>query len=157
MIRDYYGIAAGDIDQPAFPLFALFSTALGACAVIPDMDPSKPAKVDPRKFVASIEQYGVTYSFGSPAIWNVVSSYCLEREHRAEVPEKGADGRGAGAGRTAGTGQGHPSCRRGHPYPVRGDGEPAHRLHGGLGDPGRDLAVEQTGQGHLCRQGAAGY
>jgi olefin beta-lactone synthetase len=80
MIRDYYGIAAGDIDQPAFPLFALFSTALGACAVIPDMDPSKPAKVDPRKFVASIEQYGVTYSFGSPAIWNVVSSYCLKEK-----------------------------------------------------------------------------
>jgi acyl-CoA synthetase (AMP-forming)/AMP-acid ligase II len=41
------------------------------------MDPTRPAKVDPRRFVASIKRYGVTYSFGSPAIWNVVSRYCL--------------------------------------------------------------------------------
>lgn len=77
-IRDYYGITSQDVDQPAFPLFALFSTALGACAVIPDMDPTRPAQVDPQKFIESIEKYKVTYSFGSPAIWNVVSSYCLD-------------------------------------------------------------------------------
>ncbi|MEN8200888.1 MAG: AMP-binding protein, partial [Thermodesulfobacteriota bacterium] len=47
LIRDYYGIGPGQVDQPAFPLFALFSTALGAMAVIPDMDPTRPAKVDP--------------------------------------------------------------------------------------------------------------
>ena len=79
LIKEYYAIGAGDVDQPAFPLFALFSAALGACAVIPDMDPTKPAKVDPEKFVASIQKYRVTYSFGSPAIWNVVSRYCLEQ------------------------------------------------------------------------------
>jgi acyl-CoA synthetase (AMP-forming)/AMP-acid ligase II len=76
LIRDYYGIGARDVDQPAFPLFALFSAALGACSVIPDMDATRPAQVDPRKFVASIHRYQVTYSFGSPAIWNVVSRYC---------------------------------------------------------------------------------
>lgn len=76
-IRDYYGIDSNHIDQPAFPLFALFSASLGACSVIPDMDPSRPAQVDPEKFISSINRYGVTYSFGSPAIWNVVSSYCL--------------------------------------------------------------------------------
>ncbi len=78
LIRDYFGISKGDIDQPGFPLFGLFSIALGASAVIPDMDPTRPAKVDPKKFVASIKRFGVTYSFGSPAIWNVVSRYCLE-------------------------------------------------------------------------------
>lgn len=77
-IRNYYRITSYDRDQPAFPLFALFSTALGACAVIPEMDPSRPARVDPRKFVRTIQQHDVTYSFGSPAIWNVVSRYCLE-------------------------------------------------------------------------------
>lgn len=76
LIRDYYGIGARDVDQPAFPLFALFSAALGACSVIPDMDATRPAQVDPRKFVASIHRYQVTYSFGSPAIWNAVSGYC---------------------------------------------------------------------------------
>ncbi len=79
LIEEYYEIGPTDVDQPAFPLFALFSAALGACSVIPDMDPTRPAQVDPRKFVRSIDTYGVTYSFGSPAIWNVVSKYCLDR------------------------------------------------------------------------------
>lgn len=78
LIKEYYAIGPSDVDQPAFPLFALFSAALGACSVIPDMDSTKPAKVDPIKFVASIQKYQVTYSFGSPAIWNVVSRYCIE-------------------------------------------------------------------------------
>ncbi|MCW5200942.1 AMP-binding protein, partial [Desulfobulbus sp. F4] len=34
LIRDYYGIGPGDIDQPGFPLFGLFAAALGAAAVI---------------------------------------------------------------------------------------------------------------------------
>ncbi len=76
-IRSFYNIGPGDIDQPGFPLFALFSAALGATAVIPDMDPTRPAQVDPEQFVASINRYGVTYSFGSPAIWKVVSRWCL--------------------------------------------------------------------------------
>jgi acyl-CoA synthetase (AMP-forming)/AMP-acid ligase II len=78
-VRDYYGIDSTHVDQPAFPLFALFSASLGACSVIPDMDPSRPALVDPEKFISSINRYGVTYSFGSPAIWNVVSRYCGAR------------------------------------------------------------------------------
>ncbi|MCP3931937.1 MAG: AMP-binding protein, partial [Bacteroidetes bacterium] len=78
LIRDYYKISSSDTDQPAFPLFALFSTALGASAVIPDMDSTKPARVDPAKFISSIQRNGVTYSFGSPALWNVVSRHCLE-------------------------------------------------------------------------------
>ena len=84
LIRDYYLIGPDDIDQPAFPLFALFSTGLGACSVIPEMNPAKPAQVDPARFVKTINAYRVTYSFGSPAIWNVVSSYCLE--HKIELP-----------------------------------------------------------------------
>jgi acyl-coenzyme A synthetase/AMP-(fatty) acid ligase len=79
LISNYYGIGPGQVDQPGFPLFALFSTALGARAVIPDMDPAKPAQVDPAKFIRSILDHKVTYSFGSPAIWNVVSRYCLEQ------------------------------------------------------------------------------
>ncbi len=79
LIRDYYRLTPNDIDQPAFPLFALFSTALGATAVIPAMDPARPAQVNPELFIKSIIDRKVTYSFGSPAIWNVVSRYCLEK------------------------------------------------------------------------------
>jgi len=79
LIRDYYGIGKSDVDQPGFPLFGLFATALGATAVIPDMNPTRPARVDPARFVRSIIDWQVTYSFGSPAIWNVVSTYCLKQ------------------------------------------------------------------------------
>lgn len=88
VIRDYYGIGPGDIDQPAFPLFALFSTALGAQAVIPDMDPTCPAKINPDVFTASIEKYGVTYSFGSPALWNVIAGYCGPKDKRLKTVKK---------------------------------------------------------------------
>ena len=82
LIREYYEIGPADTDQPAFPLFALFSAGLGACAVIPEMNPAKPAQVDPEKFVRTIKKFNVTYSFGSPAIWNVVSTYCHQNNIR---------------------------------------------------------------------------
>ncbi len=80
LIRSYYGIGPGDIDQPGFPLFGLFAAALGAAAVIPDMNPTRPAQVDPARFIRSIQDWQVSYSFGSPAIWNVVSRYCIQQE-----------------------------------------------------------------------------
>lgn len=76
LIREFYGITGDDIDLPAFPLFGLFSTALGARAVIPDMDSTRPAQVDPGKYVEAIKKYAVTFSFGSPALWRVVAQYC---------------------------------------------------------------------------------
>ncbi|MBI4818814.1 MAG: AMP-binding protein [Deltaproteobacteria bacterium] len=76
LIRDEWGIEAGEVDLPAFPLFALFSTALGVTCVIPDMDPSHPAQVDPARVVEAINDHGVTYSFGSPTFWRRVASYC---------------------------------------------------------------------------------
>ncbi len=82
LIRDYYGIGPFDVDQPAFPLFALFSTGIGACSVIPVMDPARPARVDPARFIRTINENRVTYSFGSPAIWNVVSRYCIDHNIR---------------------------------------------------------------------------
>ncbi|MDO8546388.1 MAG: fatty acid CoA ligase family protein [Nitrospirales bacterium] len=78
-LRDHYGIKEGEVDLPAFPLFALFSVAMGVTVVIPDMDPAHPAQVDPTAFVAEIQAHRVTQSFGSPAIWDRVGRYCVER------------------------------------------------------------------------------
>ena len=87
-IGSYYKIDHQHVDQPAFPLFALFSASLGACSIIPDMDPTRPAQVDPQKFIQSIDRYGVTYSFGSPAIWNVVSTYCIKKKIKLQSLQK---------------------------------------------------------------------
>ena len=43
--RALYDIEAGEIDLCTFPLFALFAPALGMTAVVPEMDPSRPARL----------------------------------------------------------------------------------------------------------------
>jgi len=76
LIRDFYGIEAGEVDLPGFPLFGLFNAAMGVTTVIPDMDPTKPAQVDPERIIAHINDHQVTQAFGSPAFWNRVGRYC---------------------------------------------------------------------------------
>ena len=77
LIQQHYGIRPGEVDLPGFPLFALFSIAMGMTCIIPEMDPTKPSQVDPVKIVEAIHNQGVTNSFGSPAIWRRVTEYCL--------------------------------------------------------------------------------
>ncbi|SFI63733.1 fatty acid CoA ligase family protein [Planctomicrobium piriforme] len=79
LIRDRYGIVPGDVDLPGFPLFGLFNSAMGVTTVIPDMDPTRPAEVDPEKILKAIQQHNVTQAFGSPAFWNRVGRYCAEK------------------------------------------------------------------------------
>ncbi|HLS28300.1 MAG TPA: fatty acid CoA ligase family protein [Opitutales bacterium] len=80
MIRSAYKIEPGEVDLPMLPVFALFNPALGMTTVIPEMNPSRPATVDPAKIVRAIEQCGVTNSFGSPVLWTKIGRYCRENE-----------------------------------------------------------------------------
>lgn len=75
-IRRQYGIEAGEVDLPMLPVFALFNPALGMCTVVPEMNPSRPATVDPERIVRAIQQNAVTNSFGSPALWTKIARYC---------------------------------------------------------------------------------
>ncbi len=68
LLKATYGIAPGEVDLCTFPLFALFGPALGMACVVPDMDASRPATLDPAKAVAQVRQFGVTNLFGSPAV-----------------------------------------------------------------------------------------
>ena len=77
-IRDHFHIGLDEIDLPTFPLFALFDPALGMTAVIPDMDPTKPAQVNPEKIIEAIENQGVTNMFASPALLNRVGKFGKE-------------------------------------------------------------------------------
>ena len=83
-IRDFYGIQPGESRFAGFPLFGLFNCAMGVTAVIPDMDPSRPARVDPAKIVEAVRDWSVTQTFGSPAIWDRVGRYC--QEHGVRLP-----------------------------------------------------------------------
>lgn len=75
MLRSAFGIEAGGVDFPTFPPFALFDPALGLTSVIPDMDPTRPAKADPRKLHAAIARFKADQLFGSPALMRVLADY----------------------------------------------------------------------------------
>ncbi len=75
-LRDFYRIQPGEIDLACFPLFGLFNCAMGVTTVIPVMDATRPAEVDPRNILEAAGDWQVTQSFGSPALWNVVGRYC---------------------------------------------------------------------------------
>ena len=75
ILRDHFRIQPGEVDLPTFPLFALFDPALGMTAVLPDMDPTRPAWVDPTKIIRAIRDQNVTHMFGSPALLDRVGRY----------------------------------------------------------------------------------
>lgn len=81
-IQSHFNIGEDEIDLPTFPLFALFDPALGMTAVIPDMEPTRPAFVNPERIIEAIENHGVTNMFASPALLNRVGKYGKELELR---------------------------------------------------------------------------
>jgi len=84
LIRAHYGIAAGEVDLPMLPVFALFNPALGMTTIVPEIDPRRPAQVDPAKIVQAILQEGVTNSFGSPTLWLKIKRHCVT--HGIQLP-----------------------------------------------------------------------
>lgn len=83
-IQELYDIDGGEIDLACFPLFGLFSMAMGMTVVIPDMDPTKPAQADPQKLIEAIVAHGCTSGAGSPAIWKNLGRYATD--HGIQLP-----------------------------------------------------------------------
>lgn len=77
LIRETYAIEPGEIDLPLLPIFALFNPALGMTTIVPEIDPRRPAEVDPAKIVQAIRQENVTNSFGSPTLWRKIGEHCV--------------------------------------------------------------------------------
>jgi len=90
MLRDAFGIQPGGIDLPTFPPFALFDPALGLTSIIPDMDPTRPARADPRKLLRAIERFDVDQLFGSPALMAVLARHGARLPSLRRVTSAGA-------------------------------------------------------------------
>jgi acyl-CoA synthetase (AMP-forming)/AMP-acid ligase II len=84
LLRDAFGFEPGEVEMPALPVFSLFNVALGVTSAIPPIDPTRPAACDPSEVIAFIERHQVTSTFGSPAIWERVTRYCVE--HGVQLP-----------------------------------------------------------------------
>jgi len=83
-ISRQYGIQPGQTDLPGFPMFGLFNCAMGSTAVIPDMDASRPASVDPRNILEAVRDWNASQSFASPAVWKAVGKWCHENGEKLE-------------------------------------------------------------------------
>ncbi len=79
LLKSTYGIAPGEVDLPLLPIFALFNPALGMTTIVPEIDPRRPAAVDPARIVQAVLQEKVTNSFGSPTLWRIVADHCRRR------------------------------------------------------------------------------
>lgn len=75
-IRTRYDIHRGSRDLACFPLFGLFDAVMGVTTIIPDMDPTRPAEVNPRNLIRAARQWEVDQAFGSPALWRTVTRWC---------------------------------------------------------------------------------
>jgi len=88
LLADEFGVAPGQVDLPTFPLFALFDAALGVTAVVPEMDFTRPGRVNPQAIITPIERYGVTQMFASPALLDRVSRWAEPRGVRLNTIER---------------------------------------------------------------------
>jgi acyl-CoA synthetase (AMP-forming)/AMP-acid ligase II len=79
ILHELYGIEPGEIDLCTFPLFALFAPALGMTSIVPEMDATRPGRVDGAKIIEAIETFGATNLFGSPALIRRVGDFGVER------------------------------------------------------------------------------
>ncbi len=80
----HYGIGQGGIDLSCFPLFGLFNAVMGTTTILPDMNPIRPADVDPPRLLDAIDQWSINQSFGSPALWTAVGKYCQATGRKVE-------------------------------------------------------------------------
>jgi acyl-CoA synthetase (AMP-forming)/AMP-acid ligase II len=83
LIRGAFGIRAGEVDLATFPPFALFDPGLGMTSVIPDMDPTRPARANPEILLQTIARHGVSTMFGSPALLDTLTRHAEARGRRA--------------------------------------------------------------------------
>jgi acyl-CoA synthetase (AMP-forming)/AMP-acid ligase II len=79
MLKEYFRIEPGFNSVPTFPLFALFDVALGLTIVIPEIDFTRPAAVDPESLSALINEHKAALLFGSPALLDTLSRYGEKR------------------------------------------------------------------------------
>lgn len=72
-LKQMFRLTPSDIDYPCFPLFGLFSLALGLTVVMPEQDVTKPSEIRGGAVIKSLQYHKVSFSTGSPALWQKVA------------------------------------------------------------------------------------
>ena len=70
--RELTRVERGDVVLAILPVMLLLAPGLGCPVVLPELDASHPARVDAAALARTIRRFGVTHSFGSPAVWRAL-------------------------------------------------------------------------------------
>ncbi|MGB0354803.1 MAG: fatty acid CoA ligase family protein [Opitutales bacterium] len=76
VLSEEFKIRKGELDLVTLPVFSLFNPALGVTSVIPEMNPTKPAKASAEKLVQTIVNHQISSAFCSPVIGGKINDYC---------------------------------------------------------------------------------
>ncbi|MEU1328505.1 AMP-binding protein [Streptomyces sp. NPDC005865] len=79
LLREELGMAPGRVLVSAFLPFVLFGPLLGVTSVLPDMDFSRPRRVDPRKLTAALTSSTAAALLASPVVLTALSAHCAKR------------------------------------------------------------------------------
>ncbi len=80
MMEEHFKYGPEEIDLCTFPLLGLFVTCLGSSLVIADMDPLRPASLNPEKLIKNLNVHRCTQMFGSPTILNRLVRYAKNND-----------------------------------------------------------------------------
>lgn len=78
-LRALFDLGPADVSVSTFPLFALFGPPLGMTTVIPRMDMTRPAAVDPDQVFEAVTAFDATVMFGSPGLLRTVGRAATAR------------------------------------------------------------------------------
>jgi olefin beta-lactone synthetase len=85
VLARHLGLRDDDVDMPTLPVFVLSNLALGVPSVLPDVDPRRPADIDPAAVLRQIRDEGVTTTSGSPAFYQRLARHAARRGERIPV------------------------------------------------------------------------
>ena len=84
-LAEHMSLREGEVDMPTLPVFVLNNLALGVTSVIPDFDPRRPARIDPRVIDRQIRAEAVSTVSGSPAFFERLCGWHADRQTRLPV------------------------------------------------------------------------
>jgi len=77
-LRSAFSLTPEDVDMPIIPALVIGTLCLGMRVVIPPINPLKPTSMNPKVIAKVVNDCGVTFSFGSPAVWGKIARFCVD-------------------------------------------------------------------------------
>ncbi len=88
IFKESFGLIPQKRDLPLLPVFSLFNLANGIASVFPPMNTAAPLTLEPWKVIRILKDLNISYSFGSPTLWNKIAEYAIRSRETIPSLEK---------------------------------------------------------------------